>query len=161
MRTHESACISKEGLRKVVVVIFALVSAVLLALFGALHWYVWRRLIRDTTPKGSLLRRAGSVAFLAGPLLSVGAMTAEGENVPFLAQRILAWPGYLWMALFLYLLLALPAGEAVRLVLRRWLSRRGAGAGLRQRVLAAAQPADPGPCPPHGLREPARQDRIS
>ncbi|MGW0580409.1 metallophosphoesterase [Streptomyces sp. NPDC002920] len=121
------------------VVIFVFVSAVVLALFGALHWYVWRRLVRDTTAKGSLLRRAGSVAFVAGPLLSVGAMTAEGESVPFLVQRILAWPGYLWMALFLYLLLALLAGEAVRPVLRRWLARRGAGAGLRQRVLAAAQ----------------------
>ncbi|UUU28324.1 metallophosphoesterase [Streptomyces sp. DSM 40750] len=124
------------------VVIFALVSAVLLALFGALHWYVWRRLIRDTTPKGSRLRRAGSVAFVAGPLLSVGAMTAEGESVPFLVQRILAWPGYLWMALFLYLLLALLAGEAVRPVLRRWLARRDVGAGLRQRVPAATRPAE-------------------
>ncbi|MGW1715791.1 metallophosphoesterase [Streptomyces sp. NPDC002156] len=124
------------------VVIFALVSAVLLALFGALHWYVWRRLVRDTTPKGSRLRRAGSVVFVAGPLLSVGAMSAEGESVPFLVQRILAWPGYLWMALFLYLLLALLAGEAVRPVLWRWLARPRAGAGPRQRVLAAAQPAE-------------------
>ncbi|MFC8668036.1 metallophosphoesterase [Streptomyces sp. NPDC057199] len=123
------------------VVIFALVSAVLLALFGALHWYLWRRLIRDTAPEGSLLRRAGSVVFVAGPLLSVGAMTAEGESVPFLVQRILAWPGYLWMALFLYLLLALLVGEVVRPVLRRWPARRGAGSGLRQRVRPAPQPA--------------------
>ncbi|MFF3375258.1 hypothetical protein ACFYXF_20200 [Streptomyces sp. NPDC002680] len=49
------------------VVVFALVSAVLLALFGALHWYVWRRLVRDTTHKGSRLRRTGSVVFVAGP----------------------------------------------------------------------------------------------
>ncbi|MDT0541569.1 MULTISPECIES: metallophosphoesterase [Streptomyces] len=142
MPAHEPARISKEGLRKVVVVIFALVSAVLLVLFGALHWYVWRRLVRDTTPKGSRLRRAGSVVFVAGPLLSVGAMSAEGESVPFLVQRILAWPGYLWMALFLYLLLALLAGEAVRPVLRRWLARPRAGAGPRQRVLTVAQPTE-------------------
>ncbi|MCT9082911.1 metallophosphoesterase [Streptomyces fulvoviolaceus] len=126
------------------VVIFALVSAVVLALFGALHWYVWRRLIRDTMPKGSLLRRAGSIVFVAGPLLSIGAMTAEGDAVPFLVQRILAWPGYLWMALFLYLLLALLAGEAVRPVLRRWLARRGAGADPRQGALPTAQAAEAG-----------------
>jgi hypothetical protein len=124
-----------------VVVIFALVSGVLPAPFGALHRYVWRRLIRHTAPKGSLLRRAGNVVFTAGPLLSMGAITAEGENVPFLVQRILAWPGYLCMALFLYLLLALVAGETVRPVLRRWLARRGAGAGLRQRARPAPQPA--------------------
>jgi predicted MPP superfamily phosphohydrolase len=68
-------------------------------------------------------------------------MTAEGESVPFLVRRILAWPGYLWMALFLYLLLALVAGETVRPVLRRWLARRSAGAGLRQRARPAPQPA--------------------
>ncbi|WP_326763148.1 metallophosphoesterase [Streptomyces phaeochromogenes] len=115
------------------------VSAVVLALFGALHWYVWRRLVRDTTPKGSLLRRAGSVLFVAGPLLSMAAMTAEGDAVPFLLQRILAWPGYLWMALFVYLLLAVLAGEAVRPVLRRWLARRGSGANPQQPVLPPVQ----------------------
>ncbi|MEU5107997.1 MULTISPECIES: metallophosphoesterase [unclassified Streptomyces] len=113
-----------------------------MVLFGALHWYVWRRLVRDTTAKGSFLRRAGSMVFVAGPLLSIGAMTAEGETVPFLVQRILAWPGYLWMALFLYLLLALLAGEAVRPVLRRWLARRGAIADSRQGTLPTAGSAE-------------------
>ncbi|MFI6693054.1 metallophosphoesterase [Streptomyces sp. NPDC050433] len=120
-------------------VIFAFVSAAVLALFGALHWYVWRRLIQDTTPKGSLLRRAGSVLFVAGPLLSMAAMTAEGDAVPFLLQQILAWPGYLWMALFVYLLLTALAGEAVRPVLRRWLARRGAGTDQPQRGLPTTQ----------------------
>ncbi|WP_327394110.1 metallophosphoesterase [Streptomyces phaeochromogenes] len=120
------------------VVIFAFVSAVLLALFGALHWYVWRRLIWDTTPKGSLLRRAGSVVFVAGPLLSMGAMTAEGDGVPFLLQQVLAWPGYLWMALFLYLLLALLVGEALRPALRRWIARRSSGTDTRQQVPTTA-----------------------
>ncbi|MFF3375259.1 metallophosphoesterase [Streptomyces sp. NPDC002680] len=70
-------------------------------------------------------------------------MTAEGEeSVPFLVQRILAWPGYLWMALFLYLLLALLAGEAVRPVLRRWLVPRSTGVDARQRVLPTARGAE-------------------
>ncbi|MEU9787187.1 metallophosphoesterase [Streptomyces phaeochromogenes] len=121
---------------------FAFVSAAVLALFAALHSYLWRRLVRDTTSKGSLLRRAGSALFVAGPLLSMGAMTAEGDAVPFLLQQILAWPGYLWMALFVYLLLAVLAGEAVRPMLRRWLSRRSIGADSWQPVLPTAGTAD-------------------
>ncbi|WP_326761671.1 metallophosphoesterase [Streptomyces phaeochromogenes] len=124
------------------VVIFVVVSGVVLALYGALHWYAWRRLVRDTTAKGSLLRRAGSVAFVAGPLLSIAGMSAEGEAVPFLLQRILAWPGYLWMALFLYLLLALLVGEVVRPVLRRWFVRRSAVTDPRQGAAPAAQSAE-------------------
>ncbi|MFF3851288.1 metallophosphoesterase [Streptomyces sp. NPDC002328] len=117
------------------VIVFVLVSGAVLAAFGALHWYAWRRLVRDTTHKGSVLRRAGSVVFVAGPVLSMVAMTAEGEEgVPFLLQRILAWPGYLWLALFLYLLLALLVGEAARPVMRRWIARRNTGAEARQRV---------------------------
>ncbi|MCX4646999.1 metallophosphoesterase [Streptomyces sp. NBC_01446] len=34
-------------------------------------------------------------------------------------RQIMAWPGYLWLVLFLYLLLALLLGEIVRLLLRR------------------------------------------
>ncbi|MCX5095875.1 metallophosphoesterase [Streptomyces sp. NBC_00365] len=141
------------------VVVFVMVLGVVLALFGALHWYVWRRLVRDTTAKGSLLRRAGSIVFIAGPLLSIGAMTAEGGTVPFLLQRILAWPGYLWMALLLYLLLALLAGEAVRPVLRRCLARRTAGADPRQVALptarfAQAQADDSDPEQPVSAGEP-------
>ncbi|MFJ8026897.1 metallophosphoesterase [Streptomyces sp. NPDC096311] len=131
------------------VVVLTLVLIAVLVLLGALHWYVWRRLVRGTTPRGSLLRRGGSVVFVAGPLLSMGAMTAEGDTVPFRVQQILAWPGYLWMALFVYLLLALLAGEAVRPVLRRWFARRDAAADPQKRVppvprSAEAQPGDGG-----------------
>ncbi|WP_109006114.1 metallophosphoesterase [Streptomyces rishiriensis] len=105
------------------VIVITLIWGAVLAVFGALHWYAWRRLVRDTTRPGSLLRRAGSGVFVAGPLLAVAAVAAE-TRAPFLLQQILAWPGYLWMALFLYLVLALLAGEAVRPVLRRLLVRR-------------------------------------
>lgn len=60
------------------VVVCVLISAVALAVFGALHRYVWRRLVRRTTSPGSLPRRA-SIVFVAGPLLSVGAMTGRDE----------------------------------------------------------------------------------
>ncbi|MCX0245616.1 metallophosphoesterase [Streptomyces drozdowiczii] len=101
------------------------VTAVL-ALLVAVHRYVWCRLVGDTTRQGSPWRRAGTIAAYALPLLSLGALVAGPAGAPFPVQRVLAWPGYLWLAALLYLTLALLVGEAVRPLLRRWLARRAA-----------------------------------
>ncbi|MFJ3303380.1 metallophosphoesterase [Streptomyces sp. NPDC086549] len=109
------------------VIVFALaVLAVLavLALVAALHWYVWRRLVRDATRGPGLARRVGTGVFVAGPTLMITALVAERSGAPFWLQRTLAWPGFLWMALSLYLLLAVVAGEVVRPLLRRLVERR-------------------------------------
>ncbi|BBJ43076.1 membrane protein [Streptomyces antimycoticus] len=58
------------------------------------------------------------------PLMSVGAVISGRAGAPFPLQRVLAWPGYLWLALLLYLTLALLVGEAVRPLLGAWLGRR-------------------------------------
>ncbi|MEU7280219.1 metallophosphoesterase [Streptomyces sp. NPDC045431] len=112
---------------------------VVLSLLGAVHWYVWRCLVRDVTLPGSLARRAGTVALVVLPLLSLGALTAGRAGAPFWLQRVLAWPGFLWLALLLYVVLALVVGEAVRPLLRRWLEARGAA--------AAEPPVRPEPAP--------------
>ncbi|MGA4840041.1 metallophosphoesterase [Streptomyces sp. G45] len=91
--------------------------------FGGLLWYVWRRVVRDTTVKGSRARRLGTVAYAAGPLLMFGALAAERSGAPFWLQQVLAWPGFLWMPFALYLLLALLVGELVRPLLLRWTRR--------------------------------------
>ncbi|MFC9183123.1 metallophosphoesterase [Streptomyces globisporus] len=106
--------------------VFALVGLVVLALLGAVHRYVWRRFVGDTTAPGSRLRRAGTVAVFVLPLLSVGAMTSGRVGAPFRLQQALAWPGFLWLACLLYLTLALLVGEVVRPVLLRVLTRRDA-----------------------------------
>ncbi|ESU48268.1 putative integral membrane protein [Streptomyces sp. HCCB10043] len=106
--------------------VFALVALVVLALLGAVHRYVWRRFVGDTTAPGSRLRRAGTVAAFVLPLLSVGAMTSGRMGAPFWLQQVLAWPGFLWLACLLYLTLALLVGEVVRPVLLRVLARRDA-----------------------------------
>ncbi|MFI6338588.1 metallophosphoesterase [Streptomyces sp. NPDC050535] len=110
------------------VVVFVLILLAVLAAIGALHWYEWRRLVRDTTPGPGLARRLGTGVFIAGPVLMVAALGAERGGAPFWLQRTLAWPGFLWMAVFLYLGLALVVGEVVRPLLRRVLERRGAAA---------------------------------
>ncbi|MFJ6804884.1 metallophosphoesterase [Streptomyces anulatus] len=124
--------------------VFALVGLVVLALLGAVHRYVWRRFVGDTTAPGSPLRRAGTVAAFVLPLLSIGAMSSGRVGAPFWLQQVLAWPGFLWLACLLYLTLALLVGEVVRPVLLRVLARRdGAtpGAGAR----TAPEPATAGP----------------
>ncbi|MFF8385868.1 metallophosphoesterase [Streptomyces kanasensis] len=113
-----------------------LVVPLVLALFGGVHWYVWRRLVRDTTRPGGAARRAGTAAAVALPLLSLGALTAGRAGAPFALQQVLAWPGFLWLAVLLYLVLALLVGEALRPLLLRLPARR-----------PTAPPAAPAPAP--------------
>ncbi|MCO8308973.1 metallophosphoesterase [Streptomyces sp. RKCA744] len=108
------------------VVLYVLIALAVVGLLTGVHWYVWRRLVHDTTARGGRARRAGTAAAFALPLISVGALIAGRSGAPFALQRVLAWPGYLWLALLLYLTLALLAGEAVRPLLRVWLRRRAA-----------------------------------
>ncbi|MEU3221737.1 metallophosphoesterase [Streptomyces sp. NPDC006976] len=114
------------------VVGFALVAVAVLALLVYVHRYVWRRLVGDTTTPGSPWRTAGTVAAYALPLLSVGALVSGRTGTPFPLQQVLAWPGFLWLAVLLYLTLALLVGEAVRPLLRRWLARRAPAAPMRE-----------------------------
>ncbi|WP_149185009.1 metallophosphoesterase [Streptomyces sp. TRM49041] len=100
-----------------------LVIALVLVLLGVVHWYVWRRLVRDVTRPGGWARRAGTVAAIVLPLLSVAALTSGRAGAPFWLQQTVAWPGFLWLAVLLYLVLALLVGEAVRPLLRRFVER--------------------------------------
>ncbi|MGA5099789.1 metallophosphoesterase [Streptomyces lavendulocolor] len=104
----------------------SLVLVLVVGLLGVVHWYVWRRLVRDVTVPGGPARRLGTVALIVLPLLSLGALTAGRAGVPFPLQQALAWPGFLWLALLLYVVLALVVGEAVRPLLLRALDRRAA-----------------------------------
>lgn len=108
------------------VVVFALVALAVVSVLVTANWYVWRRLFRDTTRGSGPVRRIGAVVIAGGWVLAVAALVAERAGAPFWLQRVLAWPGFLWMALSIYLLLALLVGEVVRPLLRRFLERRAA-----------------------------------
>ncbi|MFJ8009652.1 metallophosphoesterase [Streptomyces fagopyri] len=120
------------------VIVFLLVGLAALSVFAGLHHYLWRRLVRDTTTGPGLARRAGTAVFVAGPVLMVGAVAAERGGAPFWLQRTLAWPGFLWMALALYLLLAVVVGEAVRPLVARLVRRRTADGPAVPRVAVGA-----------------------
>ncbi|MER5179500.1 metallophosphoesterase [Streptomyces sp. NPDC002896] len=137
------------------VIVFVLVALAVLSAFCGLQWYAWRRAVRDTTARGSAARRAGSVVFVAGPLLMFGAIASTRAEAPFWLQQVLAWPGYLWMAFSLYLLLALLAGEFVRPLLRRWLARGDArhGAGTAPHAPVGSRSAGAMGVPPMPSRQ--------
>ncbi|MFC8085700.1 metallophosphoesterase [Streptomyces sp. NPDC057340] len=118
------------------VVVFVLVALVMVGVLVTANWYLWRRLFRDTTRAPGPVRRIGAVVIAGGWLLAVGALVAERTGAPFWLQRVLAWPGFLWLALSIYLLLAVLAGEVVRPLLRMLLERRAAA-----RPTEGAQPS--------------------
>ncbi|MBQ1094683.1 metallophosphoesterase [Streptomyces sp. b94] len=129
------------------VVVFALVALAVVSVLVTSNWYVWRRLFRDTTRGPGPVRRIGAVVIAGGWALAVGALVAERAGAPFWLQQVLAWPGFLWLALSVYLLLAVLAGEVVRPLLLRFLARRAA---------ARQTAAEPAPEPP---RSPAADTR--
>ncbi|OZM74716.1 hypothetical protein CFN78_00255 [Amycolatopsis antarctica] len=88
------------------------------ALVALLHLYLWKRLVRDTTSPGRA-RRLGTVLLIALVLVMFAALTLGTRTDPDIA-RWYAWPGYLWLAVFFYLLLILLVLELPRLALRRW-----------------------------------------
>ncbi|MFF1872465.1 metallophosphoesterase [Streptomyces sp. CB03911] len=106
----------------IVVVVLALLLA--LAVVGLAHWYLWRRLVRDVSAPGGLWRRTGTVLAFLLPVLGIGAVVG-GRALPMAAERWIAWPGFLWLAVLLYLLLFLLAGELLRPLLARLPARRG------------------------------------
>ncbi|MGA6206652.1 metallophosphoesterase [Nocardia testacea] len=96
-------------------------------LIAGLHWYLWRRLVRDTTRDGSRWRIPGGIVLGAGAIAMCGAFGVMFAEVDRADWRWLTWPGFLWAALFLYLLLGVLAGEVVRPLLLRGLVKRDAG----------------------------------
>ncbi|WP_329223982.1 metallophosphoesterase [Streptomyces sp. NBC_01485] len=131
------------------VILFVLIALLVLTVVVAANRYLWRRLVRDTTSGPGPARRAGAAAIAGGWVLAVGALVAERSGAPFWLQRTLAWPGFLWLALSVYLLLAVLAGEAVRPLLRRFLERRA-----RDRTPAAGTPVPQPQSVPAGARSP-------
>lgn len=132
--------------------VLVLAVPVLLAVIGGLHWYVWRRLVRDTTTPGTTWRRLGTAVFVAGPVLMLTAFVGSRIGLPFRMVRFLSWPAYLWVAVALYLLLGVLAGEAARPPLTRWLRHRaGRASAVPQPTVAeplVASGDSPPPPPP-------------
>jgi uncharacterized protein len=92
-----------------------------------IHYYLWRRLVRDTTRKGRV-RRIGTWAVVALAVLILGSFIGS-RVLPHGASVVIAWTGYLWLALMFYLVVTLAVLELPTLVARLVLRRRAARAG--------------------------------
>ncbi|MGX7824046.1 metallophosphoesterase [Actinokineospora sp. 24-640] len=94
---------------------------VVAALVVLLHWYLWKRLVRDTT-RTARWRRVGTVALAALAVL-VAATLALPRFVGVDAARWFVWPGYLWFGVFFYLMVVLLVLELPRFVVRRTVAK--------------------------------------
>ncbi|MBT1188811.1 metallophosphoesterase, partial [Streptomyces sp. CJ_13] len=101
------------------VVIFAAVALAVLGLLVLVHRWLWIRLVRDTTRPGGAWRRAGTALAFALPALAVAALTVGRAGAPFWLQRAVSWPGFMWLAVLLYLTLAMLVAEPARALLLR------------------------------------------
>lgn len=98
----------------------SLFLVVLGSVLALMHFYVWKRTIKDTT-RGRA-RRWLSAALLALMMMLVAALVVP-RTVGIPESRWVAWPGYLWFGVLAYLFLTLLGWEPVRLALRRWTRR--------------------------------------
>ncbi|EST39309.1 hypothetical protein N566_02790, partial [Streptomycetaceae bacterium MP113-05] len=101
-----------------------LIGVSVLSVLVAVHRYLWRRLVKDVSRKGGPWRRTGTVLVWLFPATTVATLIVGRSGAPFEVEQVLAWPGYLWLALLLYLTLVLLLGELVRPLLRRAFARR-------------------------------------
>lgn len=106
-----------------------------------LHLYVYKRLVRDTLPRGRW-RRALFVVFIVGDACMVGALLLSTQIDPAISQWF-AWPGYLWFGIFFYLVLTTLVLELPRLALIPWVRRDPAVEGgiSRRQFLARGSAA--------------------
>ncbi|MEU6892785.1 metallophosphoesterase [Streptomyces sp. NPDC046557] len=134
------------------VFVFAVAALAVLLLLALVHRWLWIRLVRDTTRAGGPARRVGTVLAFALPVLAVAALVAGHAGAPFWLQRAVAWPGFMWLAVLLYLTLVMLVAEPVR---RLWLRRSAArvpepvpvAAPVTTPVRASAPPAPETPDP--------------
>ncbi|MGW7331319.1 metallophosphoesterase [Streptomyces sp. NPDC054840] len=123
------------------VLVFALVALAVLALLVLVHRWLWIRLVRDTTAPGGRTRRIGTALAIALPLLSVAALTTGRAGAPFWLQQTVAWPGYLWLAVLLYLTLTMLVAEPIRALSLRRPAQRDSAAPVADRPEPVEVPA--------------------
>ncbi|MEV4807741.1 metallophosphoesterase [Nonomuraea sp. NPDC049421] len=86
----------------------------------SIHLYLWARLVRSTTRRGKGRAIGALLIFGLGVVGVVGFMVTRTVGVD---AWLLAWAGYVWIALMFYLLLSLLVLEIPRAALSLWWRR--------------------------------------
>ncbi|MBX6382662.1 MAG: metallophosphoesterase [Microbispora sp.] len=92
------------------------------------HVYLWRRLVRASTTRGSRSRRVLTWMLVILAVLMVAALVGS-RSFGMDVERVLAWPGYLWLAVMFYLFVFGLVMEVPRAIATFVVSRRGRTAG--------------------------------
>ncbi|HEX4338967.1 MAG TPA: metallophosphoesterase [Polyangiaceae bacterium] len=108
----------------------AIFIGIVMSILGAVHFYVWRRLVVDPAPPAAL-RGVLTGVFIA-LYLAIPATFYVSRARDIGARRLLSLPGYVWMGVVFILLMLLVGTDVIRLV-----------GGLVQRLVAEVPPADP------------------
>jgi uncharacterized protein len=131
-------------------------AVMLSAIVALMHWYVWKRLVKDVTRPGSV-RRAATVAVVLLMLLVFATLILGRELSPDVT-RWFTWPGYVWFGAMVYLFLTSLVLELPRLALRGWVRRAPLEATA---TTDAAPPIDsPAPEPPREKPEVNQSRRL-
>lgn len=130
---------------------FVLLLAVVL---GAAHYYIWKRVVRDTTVPGRA-RRVGTVAVVLLYVLMVAALSLTRVGTPF--AGVVGWPGYLWFAVAFYLVLLLGLLEVPRLLLVRAARKREVPVAVGAEVAGGTPEAVAAPVPEAPEVDPGRR----
>ncbi|MBT2395491.1 metallophosphoesterase [Streptomyces sp. ISL-100] len=133
------------------------VWALMLVGSGAIHYYLWIRLVRDTTSRATRARRLATGAVVASALAAPGARIATPLFDPSDGGggRWVAWPGYTLIGVLLYLLLALVVLEVPRaLLVRGWRRTERESAPVRAAEPEPAVLVTSGPAPTPETPEP-------
>ncbi|MDT5124362.1 MAG: uncharacterized protein QOH54_6 [Mycobacterium sp.] len=92
------------------------------AALGLMHFYVWVRLVKDTT-RSARTRWALTAVLIALMTLLLATLVLP-RVIGVTEAAWFAWPGYFWFALVAYLSLTLLVLEPVRVALRGWVRRK-------------------------------------
>ncbi len=96
---------------------------VALSLLGGIHYYLWRRLVRDPAWRPPWQLVGGTVVGLLALSIVLSLILGRGSGD---IRRALAWPGYVWLGVMFLFLVTLAALDLLRVA--ALLARRTAGA---------------------------------
>ncbi|GIH65759.1 membrane protein [Microbispora siamensis] len=100
------------------------------------HLYLWRRLVRASTTPGSRPRRVLTWALVILAVVMVVTFAGSRLGLGMDVERVVAWPGYLWLAVMFYLFVFGLVMEVPRAIATFVVSRR------RRTAETAAAPAE-------------------
>jgi uncharacterized protein len=103
-----------------------------------LHWFVWRRVVKPSVAPG-IRRRIVAGVLITGDVFMVATLLAS-TRLPREWSALYSWPGYIWFALFFYLIIVVLLAEIPRFALRWWIRkdpREPDGPGISRRTFVA------------------------